>query len=327
MSPPTTSKSSLLDEAIAWLVRVQSDTATADDWVELTAWLEASDDHAEAFAEAEALSAEIADNAGEIAAAIPRPAATALPFRPRIRRTPAWTAFAGLAAAAAVVAVVATPGLERAYQGAPVTYRTAPGETRDVALADGSHIRLDGASAVTVRLGWRSRRVDMGLAQASFDVAKDPKRPFLVNVGDQQVRVVGTEFNILHDDRQVVVSVRRGVVEVRQPALGPNPVARLLKGDELRHAEGDRVSQQQEVDPDAAFAWASGRLICQDEPLSQIAAELNRRYAVPVHVTAAAGAKRFSGVLMLGDQTRVVKTLADYLSLTVRRTDRDIALS
>ncbi|MGZ6016327.1 MAG: iron dicitrate transport regulator FecR, partial [Phenylobacterium sp.] len=64
-----------------------------------------------------------------------------------------------------------------------------------------------------------------------------------------------------------------------------------------------------------------------DEPLSQIAAELNRRYAVPVHVTAAAGAKRFSGVLMLGDQTRVVKTLADYLSLTVRRTDRDIALS
>ena len=327
MSSPDLPGARLLDEAVAWLVRVQSDTATADDWVELTAWLEASELHADAFAAAEALNAEIEDNASDIAAAMQHPTAAVLPFRPRFRRAPAWAPLAGLAAAAAVVAVVALPGLERAYEGAPTTYRTAAGETREVALGDGSHVRLDGASSMTVRMGWRSRRIDLAQAQASFDVAKDPKRPFLVSVGDQQVRVVGTEFNILHDGGRVVVSVRRGLVEVRQPGLGPDPIARLAKGDELRHAEGTLVSQQQRVDPDAAFAWGSGRLICHDEPLSQIVAELNRRYAVPIHVTMAAGDKRFSGVLELGDQTRLVKTLADYLSLTVRRTDRDIALS
>lgn len=327
MSPSNASGPALRDKAVEWLVRVQSDTATAADWVELTAWLEASEAHAEAFAEAEALSMEIGDNAGEIAAAIRRPSAAVLPFKPRARRAPAWAPLAGLAAAAAVVAVVAAPGFQRAYEGAPTTYRTAVGETREVALADGSRVRLDGASAMTVRMGWRSRRVDLAQAQASFDVAKDPNRPFLVNVGDQQVRVVGTEFNILHADGQVVVSVRRGVVEVRQPDLGPDPVARLVKGDELRHAEGAQVSQQQRVDPDKAFAWASGRLICQDQPLREIVAELNRRYATPIHVSAAAGSKRFSGVLELGDEARVVQTLADYLSLTVRRTDRDIALS
>ena len=46
-------------EAVAWLVRVQSDQATADDWAALTAWLEASDDHLAAFEEIEGLAAEL----------------------------------------------------------------------------------------------------------------------------------------------------------------------------------------------------------------------------------------------------------------------------
>ncbi len=327
VSPPTGESVRLDEEAVGWLVRVQSDAATADDWVALTAWLEASEAHAEAFARAEALSVEISDNSVEIAKAIAPARGEVLAFKRPNRHVPVWTRWAVLAAAAAVVAVVASPAVLGAYQGSPTTYRTAIGETREVDLGDGSRIRLDGASTMTVRLGWRARRVDLAQAQASFDVAKDPRRPFVVDVGDQQVRVVGTEFNILHADRQVVVSVRRGIVEVRQTDLGPDPVARLMSGDELRHAEGTQVSQQQRVNPDRAFAWASGRLVCDDEPLGQVVAELNRRYALPIRVTPAAAAKRFSGVLELGDQGVLVRRLADYLSLSVRRTDREITLS
>jgi transmembrane sensor len=327
MSPPTGPNSRLEDGAVAWLVRVQDDKAPADDWVALTAWLEASEAHADAFARAEALSTEISDNSVEITGAMFPAAGAVVALRSRARRVPTWVLLSGLAAAAAVVVVVATPSLQRAYRGAPETYRTAVGETREITLSDGSHIRLDGASAMTVRLGLRTRRVDLAQAQASFDVAKDSRRPFLVNVGDQQVRVVGTEFNIVHDDQEVVVSVRRGVVEVRRPSLGADPVARLVKGDELRHAEGTQVSQQQRVNPDKAFAWASGRLVCDEEPLSRIVAELNRRYGLPIRVTKAAGAKRFSGVLELGDQDVLLRRLADYLSLSVRRTDREITLS
>jgi ferric-dicitrate binding protein FerR (iron transport regulator) len=61
------------EEGLAWLVRVQSNRATADDWAELTTWLETSEDHVEAFDRAERLSAEIEDNAASIAAAITPP--------------------------------------------------------------------------------------------------------------------------------------------------------------------------------------------------------------------------------------------------------------
>jgi transmembrane sensor len=315
------------DEAVNWLVRVQSDAATAEDWVALTAWLEASEAHAEAFARAERLSADIADNAEEIAAAIARPAAEVLRTAARPRPSRRWIPLAGLAAAAGIAAAVALPTLQRSYNGPATVYRTGVGETREIALADGTHVHLDAASTMTVRLGWNRRQVDLAQAQASFDVAKDARRPFVIDVGDQRVRVVGTEFNIRHDDRNVVVTVRRGVVEVGQPELGGAAVARLATGEELRHVEGTTSSARRRVNPDGAFAWRAGQLVCDDEPLLQIVAQLNRRYPVPIRVTKAAGAKRFSGVLDLGDQAVLVRRLAGYLSLTVQHRDRAITLS
>lgn len=37
------------EEALAWLVRVQSDVATGEDWAALNAWLEASEENLAAF--------------------------------------------------------------------------------------------------------------------------------------------------------------------------------------------------------------------------------------------------------------------------------------
>lgn len=318
-----TTNEALRDDAVAWLVRVQSDQATADDWAALTVWLEASEDHLDAFEAVERVAAELTDRAAEIALALSLAAPTVVPFRRRVS-PPAWSAL--FAAAAAIVALVAGPALWRSYQGAPTTYETGPGQTRQIALADGTRITLDAASKLTVRLGWRTRRVEMAEAQATFDVAKDPGRPFLIGVGDQQVRVVGTEFNIRHYDKTVRVTVRRGIVEVRQLALGATPVARLVAGQSLSHLEGATRSVQTTVDPTPAFAWTQGRLVCDDETLGEMVAYLNRRYPIPIKVSPALADKRFSGVLELGEQDLVVKRLAGYFSLSVHRTDRQIEL-
>uniref|UniRef100_B0SVT6 Anti-FecI sigma factor, FecR n=1 Tax=Caulobacter sp. (strain K31) TaxID=366602 RepID=B0SVT6_CAUSK len=316
-----TASEALRDEAVAWLVRVQSDQASADDWTALTVWLEASDDHLAAFEDVERVSAELTARAAEISPALKPATSRIVPLRRR-PALPVWFA----AVAAAVVAMVVGPMAWRDYQGAPTVYQTKPGETREVALADGTRIRLDAASTLTVRLGWRARRVEMADAQATFDVAKDPARPFLISVGDQQVRVVGTEFNIRHYDKTVRVTVRRGIVEVRQPALGSTPVARLVAGQSLSHVEGAPRSIQTATDPNPAFAWTQGRMVCDDETLGEMVAYLNRRYPIPIKVSPALAGKRFSGVLELGDEDLVVNRLAGYFSASVHRTDREIEL-
>ena len=315
----------IFDEAIAWLVRVESEDATDRDRAELAQWLASSDSHRDAFDAVELLSGDIAGSAGDILAALPPRPAKVVEFRPRAFRPHRWLAPVAVAAAVAGAVVIGAAAW-RAYEGVPTDYRAAPGQTRLVLLADGTRIRLDSASTMRVQLGWRTRRVELGEAEAAFDVAKDPTRPFVIDVGDQQVRVVGTEFNIRHYDGTVVITVRRGVVEVRQPDMGPQPIARLTKGEELRHSEGTPQSSVAGVDADAAFAWTDGRLVCDNQPLSEIVAYLNRRYLVPIRLSDAAAKRRFSGVLELGDETTLVRHLAGYLSLTVTREDRDFSL-
>jgi transmembrane sensor len=325
--------------ATGWLVRVRSDAVTDEDWRDLTLWLEASPLRAQAFADIEALSDEIDESADAILAALGPRTAEILPFRPRERRprrrqgaraqrpkVVAWgrgaiaAAFVGFAVAGAVVGW-------RASEGSLQTYRTGPGETRSVTLADGSHVRLDAASTMSVRLGLFRRRVELGDAEATFDVAKDAHRPFDIAVGDQHVRVVGTEFNIRNYDGLTAVTVRRGIVSVYQDNQVDQPLARLGKGTELRHVAGSDQFTTRHVDPDVAFAWTQGRLICDDLPLSEIVPYLNRRYATPIRLAPGLAGRRFSGVLELADEKDVVRRLADYLSLSMRGSEREILLS
>ena len=318
------------DQAIAWLVRVRSDAATADDWAALTSWLEISPAHRAAFESYERLDLEIDDLAERILAGLARPTAEIVlfPKRPARAAKPSWgvrraVIAAGFAAFAAFVGV----GTWRASEGTAQVYRTAVGETRAITLADGSHVRMDAASTMSVRLGWFKRQVDLGDGEATFDVGKDPKRPFEVAVRDQTVRDIGTEFNIRNYDGIVKVTVRRGIVVVFQPNLSSQPIARLTPGWALSHAAGSAQSDRAQVDPDQAFAWTEGRLICNDQPLSEILAYLNRRYGESIHIPAGAADRRFTGVLELGDRQDVMRRLAGFLSLSIHRSDRGIVLS
>lgn len=318
------------DQAIAWLVRVQSDSAGADDWAALTDWLEADPSHLAAFEEAEQLSMALGEAAPAIAAALDDLSqAQTSPNVVTLRRrrpvqTRTWQGIAAMTAAA--LALIAGPLTWQAARGPLVRYQTAPGETRTVTLADGSRIQMDGGSRLAVRMGWRGRRVEMADAAASFDVVHDPSRPFIVSVGDQRVRDVGTQFNISHFNGQVVVTVRRGVVQVSQAGRSATPPALLTAGQELRHIEGAAGSTVSRVDPAVAFAWTQNRLICSDQPLAEIVVALNRHYAKPIRLSPAAAAKRFTGVLELGDQKVLVGRLAAYLSLSVEGSDHDIVL-
>ncbi len=314
----------LREEALAWLVRVQSDAATEADWSALADWLDESDERLVMFEAVERLTASIEEDAQAIVHGLKDAAGVVIPFRPRPSFLPSRPVWGALIAACLVL--LAGPVVWQASLGTPEIYRTNPGQTREITLSDGTYIHLGADSELTARIGWRARRVKMATAEATFDVAHDAEKPFLISVGDQQVKVVGTEFNIRHLDDQVVVTVRRGVVEVRQPDLGFAQVARLTVGDQLTHRVGAPTSRQARVDPAVAFAWTEGRLICEDQRLSEIVADLNRRYGARIEVSDAAGRKRFSGVLSLDDQDQVVRRLADYLSLTVERRGEAVLL-
>jgi transmembrane sensor len=111
----------------------------------------------------------------------------------------------------------------------------------------------------------------------------------------------------------VSLTVRRGVVEVRPASsLGAQPT-RVTVGQQLTHTEGQTGSILRVSDPEAAFAWTSGQLIYRDQPLSEVAADLSRRFAVPVRTADARTASlRFSGVLITDSEPDVLRRLQAY---------------
>jgi transmembrane sensor len=319
------------DQAIAWLVRLTSGEANGEDWRALEAWLEADPANMLELARLEALWAEFDDKAEALKRGLDAmdAASTVVPLTLRRKVEPSFPSPMRWAAAAAVALMVGGAGLAAFIHAQPTTYQTGRGEIRHIALADGSLIDLNGGSKLAVRYDGHARHVRMDDAEASFDVAKDQARPFLIAAGGEQIRVVGTAFDVTHHDGQVVVTVRRGVVQVaRSGANGSlSDVIRVPAGFQLTRQDGVGGAQIKAVDPEDAFAWRGHRLIYHDQTLAFVAADLNRAFGLPIEVRGPARGLKFSGVLVLDDETAVVRRLQAFLPIDVDRSDSEIVLS
>ncbi len=305
------------DRAIAWHVRLQSDAASETDWLAFETWI-AEPLNRTAYDQIETLWANLDDDRDALISALDEtPDAMVTPIAARRRAPP--PALLWLAAAAAVVLVVVSAVFVVGRPGASAwtTYATAKGESRSIRLADGSEIELGAASMVRVSLSGENRRVQMGEGEAAFDVAHDPSRPFLIDAGGDRVRVVGTRFNVLNQGGHTVVTVARGVVEVRPRGNSTAPV-RLTAGQQFDRRPGASLPSVSQVDPAAAFAWREGRLIYRNAQLSDVAGDLNRYLPIPIRVTPDAGRLRFSGVLAIDREDAVVRRLQAFLPVAAK---------
>lgn len=223
------------------------------------------------------------------AARPPRPGRLAnLTFRPKT-----WArAVAGLAAA--LVLMLAYPALhDRFFED--VDYATRIGQSRLVALQDGTRIRLGGATRLHVRITPWSRQVTMARGLAFFDVAHERTRTFAVSAGETRVQVLGTAFDVeLLDDDAQQVRVYRGRVRVGH--AGNSWTLPAGSGLFVSGQLAKRLTGIEGQGPD----WVQGWFDAQDTPLAQLLERINRTSPVPVRLAhPELGELRISGRLRL----------------------------
>lgn len=324
------------EEAAEWVVRLHSDQRTRADDEAFRAWLDQDEANRAAYADHAALWAGIgllADNAE--ARAILMPAATRRRPTGVSRRTALFGGL-GSAAAAALAAVVAVPMLSTQ------SYRTEPGEQRRIALADGSSVLLNTDSVLRVKLERSERRLFLDRGQAFFKVAKDKARPFRVFVGSDEVRALGTAFDVRKVGDGARVTLEEGRVALYQaadrsrvPAEGARPSTARSKPDLARPVALLTPGQQALLVPTAApvvraidvrktQAWRVGRLVLEDSSLAEAVAELNR-YGAPriVLVDDQTSRVRLSGVFHTGESAAFVESVTAAFPVRVARQDAD----
>lgn len=313
------------EQAAGWFARLRDEEATGDDWLAFEQWLAASRDHVAAYERLEELWVDLDDMAGGVMATLDTPVSLAAHRAARVR--PGLSRRSWLAAGAGLAASVAI-GVGVTNWATPTeTYVTTAGQVRKVVLADGSRVWLNAGSRMEVRFARRARRVEMADGEAVFEVAHDPQRPFLIDTGDREVRVVGTAFNLRQRGDIFALTVRRGVVEVRPSGVPDARPARVTAGQRLIHTKGSGRSVQALANSDDAFAWTLGQLAYSDATLQDVADDLSRSLGTPVRVAdTATGRIRFTGVLMLDDREAVLRHLEAFAPVRAERGPQGIVL-
>lgn len=271
----------LVSEASDWLAYLYSGDVSEEGEARFKAWIRADRAHEAAFRQVNA-AFEALDQLDDIEQHVPAPSAQVVPIAATAakQRTP-WTAWvAGMAAVAA--ALLLTAYLPQDAEPGTVDarlYETGVGEVKTVSLPDGSVVTLGANSALTARFSGEERDAELVRGRAYFDIARDEARRFDIAVGETEVRVLGTAFDIRKGPQDVRVSVTEGLVEVvdRQPEsdTAASPVW-LRPGEQVAADLSGNMGATVAFNPADALSWREGRLSYADAKLADIVADAQR---------------------------------------------------
>lgn len=311
-------------EATRWVVRMHSDQVTLEDERAFSAWLAENEENRAAYERLGALWAGV----GRLREDPERVAALAAlregePEQPDRRRLIAASLAGGL--------ILAGGGSWlgwRALYGAE-TYETALGEQRRLSFADGTQVTLNTESRLRVRFDESERHIWLDRGQAFFQVARDPSRPFRVFVGDDEVRALGTAFEVRRDGNRARVTLEEGVVALyrnadRRPVADAPAVraaAILRPGQQAVVDTAPRV-RLAAVDTRRTAAWRFGRMDLESEPLAEAVAEINRYNARQIVLAdPSLEAMPINGVFQTGRPEAFVEALTIGFPVEIRAED------
>jgi transmembrane sensor len=213
-------------------------------------------------------------------------------------------------------------------------YETGVGDRRVLTLADGSTVNLDARSRLRVAFRNDARLIDLEAGQASFEVAKDPTKPFRVRAGGHTVIALGTQFNVEIVRETLLVTLLEGRVAVvdSEPDAGADSArgdsarpgdtsVELTPGQQLVATGREEPKVRSDVDLGRATAWQDGKLFFNDEPLADAAERMNRYAQVQIEVDPAIDHIGISGVFKAGDTNAFMDAVTSYFPVRAERTE------
>lgn len=325
-------------EAAVWVARLHGPDRSSEMERDCLAWQARSAEHRLAFERCTDVWQEVPRvTLGDAYAASPgtqAPAGTGpAPALGRNTRRRRWAA----ALAMAAVVALGTAALQR-WPGRGL-YSTGVGEQQVLLLDDGTRMSLNTATRVRVDLGARQRHVEVLAGEALFEVARDARRPFVVQAAGSEVVALGTVFGVrLTPQRRggdaVAVTLVEGHVAVRagqgrDGGVGAGAAAArrsiLLEAGERARiavpASGGGPAPPPQVDRppiEQLLAWQRGEVVFDDVSLADAVAEMNRYSRTPLVLDVPASAGwRVSGQFRAGDSLGFAKAVAALHGLRV----------
>jgi transmembrane sensor len=344
---------SILEEATAWFIDFNEGELDVGGRERFHQWLRRSPEHVRAYLEIAAAWEDSArlnrgqpvDHAAVIAEALAESNVVRLDTRATLGQAGDSTSRSALQGKHRGLRLVSVAAALLAAIGAACWvvvhhnfYSTDVGEQRSIVLADGSTVELNARSRLSVTFSKEQRIVNLLEGQALFNVRKKDSRPFVVVSGGIRVQALGTEFDVYQKTTGTVVTVLEGRVAVgagREPTVDLRdspPVGAeariLLSAGEQVTVTGRAPAQPKPANISTAIAWTQRKLVFDETPLADAAAEFNRyniRQIVIEDPTLAS--YHIRGSFDSGDPDRLIQFLRERFDADVLESEHEIRIS
>lgn len=292
----------VLDQAIGWLVKLESSSYAPELCAACLAWRQADPQHEttwQALQEAQKCFSEAAELPGGVALSTLRSADR--------RRALKALALALLATGLGASAVQESP-----WRVSFADYSTRTGQRHSITLTDGTALQLDSRSAVDVRYTPTQRQLFLREGQIHVRCDRDAEnRVFSVSSGQCQFTALTAAFEVSQEAGYTRLGVDEGAVAIQLPG---QPSLRAVAGEQYRVDDNIR---RLDAPTSTTSAWTRGLLITHHMPLQQLAANLGRQRAGWLGCDPAIAGLTVSGVFQLDDIPNALQALSHTLPVRV----------
>lgn len=182
------------------------------------------------------------------------------------------------------------------------TISTARGNQYQLVLEDGTRVWLNAASSLRFPVAFNNnfRTVEL-TGEGYFEVAKDKTKPFHVRIGETDIEVLGTHFNVnsYNDETAIKTTLFEGRVKValRQPGQKNHRRRQevVIKPGQQAQTANNSISVKNNVDLEAVISWKNGLFLLDNTDLTAIMRQISRWYDVDIVYSGAIPDRRFEG--------------------------------
>jgi transmembrane sensor len=368
----TTLREHLRETAAAWHDRVHRDKVPDEARAAFACWLAESPEHRGAYEEIERSWADLKSTAHD-----PRILALRHEAALRLTRRTSKTSRPRAWATAAIIVIAlgaSLAGLRMQSMGerSPIAmlvdafhtyaagrYATATGERLTVTLEDGSQLTLNTRTDLKVAFTRAERVVRLARGQALFEVAKDARRPFIVEANNRRFVAVGTAFDVRIDGAQIDVTMIEGTVRVERAtnlkptdnagstamqatrgtpkdsaartdfdtSVSPQLLVTTLTAGEQLTVDNESHDHVRSADPERVTSWRHGQIIFDNTRLADAIAELNRYSDIKIELTDPTLADlRLSGGFATGHPNLFIEAITSYFPIQVAKADDHVVM-
>lgn len=197
------------------------------------------------------------------------------------------------------------------------TLSTPRGGQYCVTLPDGTVVWLNASTSLKfpVAFAGNERRVEVK-GEAYFEVTKNAAMPFVVKAGNEEIKVLGTHFNVTAyaDDKVIKTTLLEGSVEVSLPNLsGSGKESSIITLQPGQQAQLDKENAITVVDanPKEAIAWKNGYFMFKNENIESIMLKISRWYDIEVKYDVNTDMKDFTGTIARTNNVSDVLTMLE----------------